>query len=202
MWLLHSNLRLWLNHTCSYLQRAPAACSVMSALPNLNSAQQTSWGFFLVIWVLPTIQCIISCIISHAHHYVSEVSPSQNQNSSKRNPGKQAWPKQISTNIILHVLGEHHEEKVCHTFMWKLSKICSRKTPTMVSQHMLWIHFISAKQVDFVGNVFSWHFSHSRCGKSLQRKVSLFCYSGHQHQKIFPLLFWILLKFFNASNYQ
>lgn len=54
-----------------------------------------------VIWVLLTFQCLISCIISHACHYVSEVSLAQNQNSSKRNPGKKTLPKQIST-IILH----------------------------------------------------------------------------------------------------
>lgn len=192
---ISGSTRLCLNHTC-LLTKSSKCLQCHKHPPQFKLCTTDELE---VIWVLHTTQCLISCIISHTHHYVSELSPAQNQNSSKRNPGKQGWPKQIWTSITLHVLGEDHEEKVCHTSMWKLNKICSMKNPTVVSQHMLGIHFISAKQADFA-DVFSWHFSYSRCKKSLQRKVSFFCYSGHQHENIFPLLFWILLKVFNASK--
>lgn len=60
------------------------------------------------------------------------------------------------------------------TFMWKLSKTCSKKTATTVSQYMLGINFISTKSVDFAGNVFSWQFSCSICKKSLQERFHYF----------------------------
>lgn len=58
--------------------------------------------------------------------------------------------------------------------MWKLSKTCSKKTATTVSQYMLGINFISTKSVDFAGNVFSWQFSCSICKKSLQERFHYF----------------------------
>lgn len=97
----------WITYV--YLRGAPHAHSVTERPPQfkLCTTDQPE-----VTWVLPTTRCLISCIICHAHHYVSEVSPAQNQNSSKRNPEKEAWPKQISTSINLHTLGKDHGEKV------------------------------------------------------------------------------------------
>lgn len=99
--------RLCLNHICLLTKSSRCLhCHEHHPQFKLCTTDQPE-----IISVLPTLQCLISCIISHTHVIMTQVSPTQNQNSFRRNPGKQTWSKQIWASISLHVLGKTMKKK-------------------------------------------------------------------------------------------
>lgn len=85
---------------------------------------------------------------THIRHYDSKVSPTQKQNSFRRNPGKQTWYKQIWTSNSLHVLGKSMKKRYV-TLHVKTEQSIFQINLQHGSTAYGGILFISTKQAEF-----------------------------------------------------